>query len=217
MFIGHYGVGLASKRVDPELPLWILLAAPQVLDLLWPLFVLAGIERVEVAPGETAFTPLRFVSYPWSHSLVMAVVWGLVVGAIWFARRKSLRAAIVLAALVVSHWLLDFISHRPDLPLWPGASPLFGLGLWASRPATLLVEVPMFAVGVALYARTTRPRDRTGTWSWVGLVAFLSIVYLGNSFGPPPPSAQAVAGSALALWLLPLWGYWIERHRVPPG
>jgi hypothetical protein len=214
MFIGHYAVGLAAKRLEPRLPLWTLLAAPQVLDLLWPVFVLGGIERFEIAPGDTAFTPLRFVHYPWSHSLLMATFWGLLFGvAFWRARGASLRAAGILVALVVSHWVLDFISHRPDMPLWPGGGPVLGLGLWQSRPATLLVEVLMFAAGVALYWRTTRPQDRTGTWSYVGLVAFLSLTYLGNFFGPPPPSTQAVAASGLALWLLPLWGAWIERHR----
>lgn len=213
MFIGHYAVGLAAKRLEPRLSLPVLLAAPQVLDLLWPIFVLTGIERVEVAPGETAFTPLRFDSYPWSHSLVMSIVWGIAFGAIVRARGASIRGAAIVGALVVSHWVLDFASHRPDMPLWPGGGPLLGLGLWRSVPATLAVEIAMYAAGVALYATTTRAKDRTGTWSFVGLVAFLFAVYVGNTLGPPPPSASAVAASALALWLIPLWGIWIERHR----
>ena len=215
MFIGHYAVGFAAKKVEPRLSLAYLLAGPQVLDLLWPLFVLSGIERVEVAPGDTAFTPLRFVSYPWSHSLLLSIVWGLAFGAIVRARGASLRGAAVAAGLVVSHWVLDFASHRPDMPLWPGGGPLVGLGLWQSVPATLVVEIAMYAAGVALYARTTRAQDRTGTWSLVGLVAFLFLAYVGNVLGPPPPSATAVAASALALWLIPLWGLWIEKHREP--
>jgi membrane-bound metal-dependent hydrolase YbcI (DUF457 family) len=213
MFIGHYAVGLAAKRLEPRLSLAVLLAAPQVLDLLWPVFVLTGVERVEVAPGETAFTPLRFDSYPWSHSLVMSIVWGVAFGAIVRARGASIRGAAIVAALVVSHWVLDFATHRPDMPLWPGGGPLLGLGLWKSTPATLAVEIAMYAAGVALYATTTRAKDRTGTWSFVGLIAFLFLAYIGNVLGPPPPSATAVAASALALWLIPLWGIWIERHR----
>ncbi len=213
MFIGHYAVGLAAKRLEPRLSLPVLLAGPQVLDLLWPVFVLAGIEHVEVAPGDTAFTPLHFVSYPWSHSLVMAMVWGALFGAVVRARGATLRAAGIAAALVVSHWVLDFASHRPDMPLWPGGGPLLGAGLWRSVPATLAVEIAMYAAGVALYATATRPKDRTGTWSFVGLTAFLFLAYIGNVLGPPPPSATAVAASALALWLIPLWGFWIERHR----
>ncbi len=213
MFLGHYALGLAAKRVEPRLSLPVLLAAPQVLDLLWPVVVLAGIEHVEVAPGDTAFTPLRFVSYPWSHSLVMAIVWGVAFGAIVRARGASARAAGIVAALVVSHWVLDVASHRPDMPVWPGGGPLLGLGLWRSVPATLVVELGMYAAGVALYARATRSKDRTGTWAYVGLVGFLLAAYVANLLGPPPPSATAVAASALALWLIPLWGVWIERHR----
>jgi hypothetical protein len=213
MFIGHYALGLAAKRLEPRLSLPVLLAAPQVLDLLWPLFVLAGAEHVEVAPGDTAFTPLRFVSYPWSHSLVMSVAWGLALAAVLRARGSRLRAAAIAAALVVSHWVLDFASHRPDMPLWPGGGPLLGLGLWRSVPATLAVEIAMYGGGVALYARATRAKDRTGMWAFVGLAAFLFVVYVANVLGPPPPSAGAVAASALALWLVPLWGLWIERHR----
>jgi hypothetical protein len=213
MFIGHYALGLATKRLEPRLPLWVLLAAPQVLDLLWPIFVLVGIERVEVAPGDTAFTPLRFVSYPWSHSLATSIVWGLLFGAIVRARGASLRGVGLVVALVVSHWALDFASHRPDMPLWPSGGPLLGLGLWRSVPATLVVEIGMYAAGAAVYARTTRSRDRTGTWAYVGLVAFLFVAYIGNVMGPPPPSAMAVTVSALALWLVPLWGLWIEKHR----
>jgi hypothetical protein len=213
VFIGHYAVGLAAKRLEPRLSLPVLLAAPQALDLVWPVLVLAGVEHVDVAPGDTAFTPLHFVSYPWSHSLLMSVVWGVAFAAVVRIRGASMRGAAITAALVVSHWVLDFASHRPDMPLWPGGGPLLGLGLWRSVPATLAVEIAMYAAGVALYATATRPRDRTGTWSFVGLVAFLFLAYVGNVLGPPPPSATAVAASALALWLIPLWGVWIEKHR----
>jgi hypothetical protein len=218
MFLGHYALGLAAKRVDPRLPLPVLLAAPQLLDLLWPVFVLAGLEHVDVAPGDTAFTPLRFASYPWSHSLLMSVLWAAAFAALVGAvRRRSGHATsapetALVAALVVSHWVLDFASHRPDMPVWPGG-PLLGLGLWRSVPATLAVEIATFAVGAALYARATQARDRTGAWAYLGLIAFLAAVYVGNALGPPPPSATAVASSALALWLIPLWGLWIERHR----
>jgi membrane-bound metal-dependent hydrolase YbcI (DUF457 family) len=213
MFIGHYAVGLAAKRVEPSLSLAALLAAAQLVDLLWPIFVLAGFERVEVAPGNTPFTPLAFTHYPWSHSLVMCVAWAVAFGALVLRRAKAWRAAGVVAALVVSHWVLDFLSHGPDMPLWPG-SPRFGLGLWRSVPATLIVEISMFAAGIALYAGATRARDRVGTWSLIGLLGLLSALYIGNVLGPPPPSATAVAVSALALWLIPAWGSWIERHRV---
>ncbi|MDP9148946.1 MAG: metal-dependent hydrolase [Myxococcota bacterium] len=213
MFLGHYALGLAAKRVHRGLSLPILLAAPQLLDLLWPLFVLAGIERVEVAPGDTAFTPLRFVSYPWSHSLAMAIVWGLAFAAVARARGVSRRGAWVVGALVVSHWVLDVVSHRPDMPLWPFGRQRLGLALWQSIPLTVVVELSMYAAGVTLYLSATRSRDRTGTWAFAGLIGFLLLAYVGSLVGPPPPSASAVAISALALWLIPLWGSWIETHR----
>ena len=213
MFIGHYAVGFAAKRVEPRLSLGVLLAAPQLVDLVWPVFVLAGVEHVEVAPGNTAFTPLSFTYYPWSHSLVMCIAWAAAFAALVFARMRTWRAAGVVAALVVSHWALDFLSHGPDMPLWPGG-PRYGLGLWQSVPATIVVEASMFAAGVVLYTRATRPTDRVGTWSLVGLLGLLSMAYVGSALGPPPPSSTAVAISALALWLVPLWGFWIDRHRV---
>jgi len=213
MFIGHYALGLAAKRVEPRLPLPLLLAAPQLLDLVWPIFVLAGLEHVEVAPGNTAFTPLAFIDYPWSHSLVMSMAWAAAFAGIVRALAGTWRAAGIAAALVVSHWVLDFASHRPDMPLWPGGGPRLGLGLWRSVPATLVVEITMYAVGVFLYSRATRPTDRVGTWALAGLVGFLLTAYVGNLVGPLPPSGNAVAISALALWLVPLWGAWIERHR----
>jgi hypothetical protein len=217
VFIGHYALGFAAKRVEPRLSLGVLLTAPQALDLLWPVFVLAGIEHVEVVPGDTAFTPLRFVSYPWSHSLVMALVWGICLGGIVRLRGASLRGAGIVAILVVSHWVLDFATHREDMPLWPGGGPLLGLGLWRSVSATLIVEIGMYAAGIALYARATTSKDRTGTWAFIALAAFLFVAYVGTLLGPPPPSPTAVAVSALVLWLIPLWGMWIERHRESTG
>ncbi|HEX8109552.1 MAG TPA: metal-dependent hydrolase [Kofleriaceae bacterium] len=215
MFIGHYAVGLAAKRVEPRLSLAVLLAAPQVLDLVWPILVLAGIEHVEVAPGDTAFTPLAFTSYPWSHSLVAALVWAAVM--MWIVRSiapDGWRPAAIAGALVVSHWVLDVASHRADMPLWPGSVRL-GLGLWQSVPATLAVEIAMYAIGAGLYLTATRARDRLGrTLPWILIVLLLGI-YLGNVFDPPPPSGRIVAVIALALWLVPLAGWWIERHRPP--
>jgi hypothetical protein len=213
MFIGHFAVGLAAKPVEPRLSLGLLLAAPQLLDLVWPVLVLAGIERVEIDPGNTAFTPLAFTYYPWSHSLVAALLWSALLAVPLRATGASWRVSGIAAALVFSHWVLDFVSHGPDMPLWPGG-PRVGLGLWRSVPATLAVEVTMYALGVFVYARATHAKDRVGSGAFWALAAFLLVVYVANVLGPPPPSATAVAASALALWLIPVWGVWIERHRV---
>lgn len=214
MFIGHFALAFGAKKVAPEASLGTLFMAAQLADLVWPTLVLLGIETFAVAPGITQVTPLDFTSYPYSHSLVALAGWaaGLAL-AYRLARRGRGREAFALAALMLSHWVLDFISHRPDMPLTLGGSERFGLGLWHSLPATLAVEVPLFAAGVYLYARATRPLDRTGTLAFGALVAFLGVVYLANLFGPPPPGVAAVAWSAQAIWLLVAWGYWVDRHR----
>src|SRR6185436_2036077 len=213
MFIGHFAVALAAKRAAPQASLGTLFLAVQLADLVWPTLVLLGLETFEIRPGITAVTPLDFVHYPYSHSLVAMAGWGAALGIAWYARRRHAWPALVLFALVLSHWVLDAASHRPDMPLTIYGSERIGLGLWNSLAATLAVEGTLFAACVAIYARCTRPIDRTGRWSLIGLVAFLVVVYLAILFGPPPPSTAAVAWSAQAIWLLVAWGYWIDRHR----
>jgi hypothetical protein len=211
MFIGHFAAALAAKRVAPATSLGTLFAAAQLLDLVWPALVLLGIETVRVDPGNTAFTPLEFVSYPWTHSLLMVLVWGAAFALAYRVRSGAARGAWVVGALVVSHWVLDFVSHRPDLPLAPGA-PKVGLGLWHSVPATVLVEGTLFAAGVYLYATGTRARNRTGRFAFWALVVFLAGIYAAN-MGPPPPSARAVGAAGLLMWLFIPWAIWIDRNR----
>jgi membrane-bound metal-dependent hydrolase YbcI (DUF457 family) len=214
MFIGHFGLGFGAKAAAPTVSLGALFAASQFADLLWPTLVLAGVEQVTVQPGITVVTPLDFVSYPYSHSLLMLCVWGLTFGGIYVALRGArAKAGVVLALLVVSHWVLDYMTHRPDLPITPWGSTRLGLGLWNSMPGTLVAEFAIFGVGVALYLRSTRARSRAGTIGFWLLIAFLLIVYLAATFGPPPPSATAVAWSAQAMWLIVAWGYWVDRSR----
>jgi hypothetical protein len=215
MFLGHFGLGFGAKRIAPAVSLGALFAAAQFADLLWPTLVLLGVERVGIQPGATVVTPLDFVSYPYSHSLLTLVVWGLLFGAGYkIVRHSPTAAAVTIAVLVVSHWVLDVITHRPDMPLAPGTMPRLGLGLWFSLYGTLVAELALFAAGVALYARATRARDRVGSIGLWSLVAFFVAVYFASVFGPPPPSASAVAWSAQAMWLLVLWGYWVDNHRT---
>ncbi|HXZ58740.1 MAG TPA: hypothetical protein VEG26_01050 [Steroidobacteraceae bacterium] len=216
MFIGHYALGFGSKRLAPSVSLGALFLACQWADLLWPTLVMAGLESFTIRPGITAVTPLDFQHYPYSHSLLALLLWGTVLALIYRAVRGSpLRGAVVLGALVVSHWLLDVIVHRPDLPLAPGTRLRLGLGLWNSIPATLAVEFGLYAVGVCLYWKATVARDRTGSVAFWALVTFLAVVQVANVFGPPPPSVGAVTASAQAMWLLVAWGYWVDRHRKP--
>ena len=216
MFIGHFGLAFGAKKAAPAVSLGSLFLACQFADLLWPTLLLLGIERVEVEPGVTAMTPLDFVSYPYSHSLLALCVWGLTAGIVYaLVRRARGLAALTLVALVVSHWVLDVVTHRPDMPLTLNGPARLGLGLWFSIPATLAVEFVLFAAGLAVYLRATSARDRIGSIGPWTLAAFLLIVYLAAAFGPPPPSATAVAWSAQALWLVVVWGYWVDSHRMP--
>lgn len=213
MFIGHAAVGFASKAAAPRASLGWLLAAPFLLDLLWPVFLLLGIERASIERGPNAFLNFSFDSYPWSHSLAMAIVWAILYGVLAHFFSGSASVGWVSALGVVSHWICDAVVHRPDLPLWPGSSVFVGMGLWNSVPGTLAVELPMFAAGIWLYTRATSPKDGVGRWVLAALVAFFLVAYAGAAFGPPPPSMTAVAVTTLALALLVPWAAWIDRHR----
>lgn len=217
MFIGHFAVGYAAKRWAPSLSLAVLFGAALLADLLWPVLVAAGIERVRIAPGMTASTPLEFISYPYSHSLLTLILWGVLFSWICVRFRSSRTApaapiAPIIFALVVSHWVLDFVTHIPDMPLYPGG-PKFGLGLWNSVVATKVVEVAMFATGVWMYTRATSPRDGIGRWGTWGLAAFLLIGFMVS--GAPPPSVTALWTMAIALGGLTIWlAWWTDSHRA---
>ena len=215
MFIGHFGIALAAKRVAPRTSLGTLVMAAQFVDLLWPIFLLLGLEHVRIAPGDTAYTPLDFYDYPISHSLAAGIGWSVLFGMTYYAFRRSAKNAWILGGCVVSHWILDFISHRADLQIVPGVKYYVGLGLWNSVPATIIVEGGLFAAGIILYLRSTSALDRTGTYAFWSFIAFLVFVAAGNIAGAPPPNVTALAVVAMAVWLLVLWAYWIDRHRTP--
>lgn len=214
MFIGHFAVAFASKKVAPKPNLGWLFAACQWPDLLWPILSLIGMEHFRIAPGNTAFTPLAFDYYPWSHSLLLDLVWAAVLGLLYLARRGDRRGVWVIAVLVVSHWVLDWITHRPDMPITPSNDHRFGLGLWNSVSLTIGLETLLFGLGVGLYARATTASDRIGRFGFWALVLSLYAIYLANAFGPPPLNTMTVKLSALALWgLIPIAG-WIDVHRT---
>ena len=215
MFIGHFAVGLAAKEAAPKVSLGTLVLSVQLLDLMWPILLILGLEHVRLAPGITAFTPLDFYDYPISHSLLTVVCWAGLFGIIYYAVRRYSRGAWILAAGVLSHWVLDFISHRPDMPLAPGISAYVGLGLSNSVPATIVIEFLLFTVGVFLYARTTIARNRTGTVAFWCFTGFLVLFWLASIMSPPPSDVSMLGWGGLALWLFVPWGYWIDRYRMP--
>jgi hypothetical protein len=213
MFIGHFGLGFAGKKAAPSVSLGTLFLSVQLADGLWPLFLLLGLEHVRIVPGITKLSPFDFYDYPISHSLVALLGWGIAAGGAYFVVRRSARGAAVIAAGVVSHWVLDFVVHRPDMPVLP-RGPYVGLGLWNSAPATVLLEVGLYAGGLALYVTATRAKDRAGAWSLRALVVLLPAIWISSLFAPPPPSVTPIAVSGLAMWLMIPWGYWIDRHRI---
>lgn len=212
MFLGHYALALGAKRSTPRTSLGVLIAAAQFPDLLWPVFLLLGWEHV--APGDHGFTTLSFTDYPWSHSLVMVVGWSLLAGAVyWLWRRGDRRGAIWVPVLVLSHWLLDYGTHLPDLPLYPGGPERVGLGLWRHPAATILIEGAMWVGGLALYLKTTRARDRTGVYAFWSLIALLVFIYIGNILAEPPADMRNAAWGAMAGLIVPFWAAWADRHR----
>lgn len=215
MFIGHFALGFAAKRAVPRVSLAMLFAAAQFADLLWPFLVMAGIEEVRIDPGNTAFTPLDFVSYPWSHSLAMLLVWAVLLGGAYRGIAGGRRSFVALSVLVVSHWVLDWASHRADMPLYPDG-PRYGLGLWQSVPATLVVETGLFAAGLFIYLRATEPRQGAGRWVLWSLVGTLLVLYVANAFGGAPPSVTAIGVAGIAGGvLLTGWAWLADYHRQP--
>jgi hypothetical protein len=212
MFLGHFGVALAAKKVAPRTSLGVLVLAAQFADLLWPIFLLLGWEQVRITPGITRVTPLDFISYPYSHSLLAQLLWGIALGAVYFAIRRDGRGAVIAGLCVPTHWVLDFVAHRPDMPVVPGGER-YGLGMWNSLPLTLLVEFVIYGVGIAIYLKTTRAKDRVGVYALWSLLIFLFVTYLGATFGDAPPNGKAIAYMTLAMWLLVPWAGWADKHR----
>jgi len=215
MFVGHLALAMASKRARPTLSLGWFVAAVTMADIIWPVLLLTGVEHVRIAPGAMAFTPLVFESYPWSHSLLMLALWGVGLGALARWRSRATTAdALVLALLVVSHWALDYITHAPDMPLWPGASPHLGLGLWNSVPGTLVIEGAMWMVGISIYLRGQRA-NAVGAIALWSFIIICTAMWASGPWSPPPPTARALAWFALIGWITVPWAAFADRRFRP--
>jgi membrane-bound metal-dependent hydrolase YbcI (DUF457 family) len=214
MFIGHFGIGFAAKKYAPGLSLGVLFIAAQFLDLLWPNLLLLGIENVQIQPGITKLTPLNFTHYPVSHSLLWVVTWGVLLGLLTRIISKRTSYAIVMFCCVVSHWFLDLLVHRPDLPLTPTHPEKYGLGLWDQPFISLFLEGLVFFIGIALYQKVTRAKDKVGKYGLVGLVIFFIVIHTANLIGPPPPDTTVLMWSAQLQWLFVILAFYIDKHRV---
>ena len=220
MFVGHYGVSFAVKRGDKTIPLWVLFVAVQLLDVFWGAFVLLGIERVRIVPGITASNPLDLYYMPYTHSLVAAVLWSLGAYVAYRLIRRfgaSHRAGLLVAVAVFSHWVLDFIVHRPDLPLYDDY-PKVGLGLWNYPAPAFLLEIALLFGGMFLYLRSTSatpPTDRLGRFGMPIVGVVMLIVQAVAFFGTPPPSAAVAALEALVFYaVFAAAAGWLERRRA---
>ena len=213
MFIGHFGLSFAAKKAAPKVSLGALFLATQFVDFLWPFLLLINVEKVAIVPGHTEANALEFLYYPYTHSLLMGIVWGAVVGTIYWLIKKDNRGAMVIGLCVLSHWFLDLIVHTVDLPLAFGDYKM-GFGLWNNVMMTMIIEILLFIIGVYIYATFTKPKNNVGKWAFVGFVVFLILFNISNTFGPPPASITMLAYSLVILMVVIIaLAYWVDKNR----
>jgi membrane-bound metal-dependent hydrolase YbcI (DUF457 family) len=198
MFIGHYAPAFIGKRVAKHVPLWVLFAAVQLVDIAWGVFIATGVEHVRIIEGFTASNDMDLYDMPWTHSLLMAAVWSLGAGLVWaaLARRDKKLGGIVVGLAVFSHWLIDLIVHVPDLALYPGSDIKFGFGLWNNFPAAMALELTIFIASLLVYVTATRARGPVGRiWPYAGGGLILALFWLGSAM--PPPEDLTIAGASI--------------------
>jgi hypothetical protein len=212
MFIGHYAVGFLGKKFAPQASLGALIAAPILLDLLWPIFLLLQWEHVSIVTDRNPFLRLQFDSYPISHGLVAVVGWATLYASVYFGLTRYIFGTVVIWLGVISHWVMDWIVHRPDLQIYAN-SRMFGLSLWNHRWLTLALELTLFIVAIWTYQRQTRPKDKIGLYAFLAYALFLLLAYAAAVFGPPPPTVKKLAIVTLLTWLMIPWAWWFDKHR----
>lgn len=215
MFIGHFGLSFAAKKAAPKVSLGTLFIATQFVDILWPLLLVLHVEKVAISPGYTKTNAYEFLYYPYTHSLFMGVVWGLLLGGIYWLFKRDKRGAVVVGLCVLSHWFFDLIVHVADLPLTPFSSYKVGLGLWNHVAVTVILETAIFSIGLYIYSTFTRAKNRIGKWGLWVLVGLLLLVYFSNTFGPTPPDSVMLVfvSSTILMGVLISLAYWVDRNR----
>jgi hypothetical protein len=220
MLVGHFAVGLIGKRAAPQASLGTLVLASMLPDFLGFVFILTGLEHWRMVPGGRGIDSVQLYDIALSHSLATDILWALLVAAAYGWRRRYSAGAAMLSVAVVSHWVLDFISHRSDMPLAPGVARVYGLGLWASLPWTAVVEGGLWLASLIVYVRTTRAKNRAGVYAFWLVVALLTTSWISNFVTTAPPAAQSpVTGSIVALGFFSLmvaWAFWMNRVRPLP-
>lgn len=213
MFIGHYGVGLAAKKYAPAISLGWLFIAVQFSDLLWPTLLLLNVEHVAINTNPAATVPFEFIDYPFSHSLLMVLLWSFLFGFIYWLLKKKTKYAIILGLCVLSHWVLDLLVHYPDLPIYPGSALKVGLQLWSLPVVEDILEILIFIVGTVIYLRTTIAKNKTGKYVLWILLLLLVVAFAANIFGPPPTDVKSIAWTAQFMWLFVVLAFWADYNR----
>jgi membrane-bound metal-dependent hydrolase YbcI (DUF457 family) len=214
MFIGHFGLAMAGKKIDRKPSLAALFLAAQWLDLIWPLFLLLGWEHIKIDGGNNPLLDIRFTSYPYSHSLIFAILWSFLIASIYYFVKRDSSGSFLMGFLVFSHWLLDFFTHIPDLPITPWSDYKVGLGLWNHPLMTVILEGLIFIGGIMLYVKSTRARALPGYISFWSLMLLLVFFYVSSFYGAPPDSEKSMGYFGLTQWLIIAWAYWIDRTRM---
>lgn len=215
MFIGHFGLSFAAKKAAPKVSLGTLFIATQFVDILWPFLLAFNVEKVAIIPGYTQSNALEFLYFPYTHSLLAGVIWGVVLGVIYWLFKKDKQGAFIIGLCVLSHWFLDLLVHTPDLPLSLSGDTKLGFGLWNHLAISLLIETILFFVGVYIYAASTKAKTKAGKWGFWSFAIFLVIFNIVNTFSPPPASITALSISLVILMIIIVGlAYWIDKKRV---
>jgi len=215
MFIGHFGLSFAAKKAAPKVSLATLFIATQLVDIIWPFMLVFNIEKVAITPGYTKMNAFEFLYFPYTHSLFMGLVWGLIAALIYAFIKKDTRGAIVIGLCVLSHWFFDLVVHRADLPITPFANYKVGLGLWNHVAATLIIESSIFFGGMLIYTSITRAKNKKGSWGLWSLAALLVLVTISNTFGTTPPDSIMtlfISFIILMTLIISLAG-WVDKNR----
>ncbi|MGE5110213.1 MAG: hypothetical protein ACM3JB_05095 [Acidobacteriaceae bacterium] len=213
VLVGHVAAGMIAKRIEPKVSLGTFVLAAMLADLLWCIFMLAGVEHVHYGVGMGTANYVTDSNTPFSHGLLTNMLWAGLFAVAFFVKRHYWRGTLLILAVVLSHWILDFISNR-EMPLVPGMSKVFGLDLWASTPLTLVVEGGLWLVGIIVYLRQTPASSRIGVYGFWFVAALITLVWYNNIAGPPPPNPNSAPIFALILFsLIVAWAYWMNRAR----
>jgi hypothetical protein len=209
VFTGHYGASFAGKALDRTIPLWVLFIAVQLLDFIWAILILLGIEHVRVVPGIMAASALDLYDMPYTHSLAGAVAISVVVGALFcLLWKRPVSAGVIVGLTVFSHWILDLIVHAPDLLIY--GSYKVGFGLWNYFWPELALEVVLLLVTLLWYLKAvSSPAIKRRAWILFGVLLVFQCI---DKFGPPPAGTVEFAGGALAAYsFLAALAAWVER------